>query len=364
MQTRIQIVAGMGLLLSLFLGCADALDGGPAKDTDTTADKSDQGTGIETDSSAQEDGAPSPKDAAPTCEPGQNTEACHRVGGLHTSAQLAYPMLLVHGMGGFDQLGPLTYFHQISEHLASHGVAIYKPVTDAWNSSDVRAGQLADYVDDVLACTCAGKVNLLGHSQGGIDARLLVAGMGYHDRVASVTTFGAPHRGTPVADVMLGLQEGPGALLAGVLNLFFGFLYNESEFPIEIEAGLASCSSPAMETFNDDYPNHPDVAYYSYAGVTGLFTDPSDACAGSQLPIPTQHDIVSPALLPSYHFLGGAVTPNDGLVTVTSARWGIFRGCVAADHLDQVGQIAGIVDSFQYKKFYLDHAKFLAQEGF
>jgi len=303
-------------------------------------------------------------DVGADCVPGEVLEACDRIGGLHPGDGLTYPLLLVHGMGGFDQLGPLTYFHKVSEHLTTHGYPVYKPVTDAWNGSDVRATQLAAYIDDVLACTCAGKVNLLGHSQGGVDARLLVAGMGYHDRVATVSTLAAPHHGTPVADVILGLQEGPAAILANVFNIFFGFLYSDSEFPLSIQAGLGSCSVQAMETFNDQYPNHPDVAYYSYAGFTDLFANPKTACAGSALPIPKGGDIVPPELVASYHYLGGLGTPNDGLVTVESARWGIFRGCVAADHLDQVGQIGGLVDSFKYKQFYLDHAAFLAQEGF
>jgi triacylglycerol lipase len=347
----------MGLLLWLFVGCANPLDGQGANTDTSPTDEANPDTWIEMDSGAQED-------ATLACVPGQDTKACDRIGGLHTSDDLQYPLLLVHGMGGFDQLGPLTYFHQVAGHMDTHGYPIYKPVTDAWNSSEVRATQLGAYIDDVLACTCTGKVNLLGHSQGGIDARLLVAGMGYHDRVATVTTLAAPHHGTPVADVILGFQQGPAAVLANVFNIFFGFLYSQSEFPLSVQAALTSCSAKAMKTFNEEHPNHPDVAYYSYAGFTDLFANPKKACAGSVFPLPTKRDIVPPELVTTYHFLGGLGTPNDGLVTVKSARWGTFLGCVAADHLDQVGQIAGIVDSFQYKKFYLDHAKFLAQEGF
>jgi triacylglycerol lipase len=28
---------------------------------------------------------------------------------------------------------------------------------------------------------------------------------------------------------------------------------------------------------------------------------------------------------------------SDGLVTVKSAKWGTFQGCIPADHLDEVG---------------------------
>ena len=298
------------------------------------------------------------------CIPGENMDACDRIGGLKNVGGLMYPLLLVHGMGGFDQLGPLTYFHKVSEDLNGQGFPVYKPVTDAWNGSDIRAKQLATYVDDVLACSCAQKVNLLAHSQGGIDARLLVAGMGYHDRVATVATVSSPHHGTPIADVILGFEDGPVDILAGVFNLFFGFIYNDSEFPLAVQKGLRWCSVQSMKLFNKDYPDHPDVAYYSYAGFTNLFSNPTQACKGGALPIPKTGDMVPPEFWASYYFLGGFGKPNDGLVTVASARWGTFRGCVAADHLDQVGQIAGLVDSFNYKNFYRSHATFLSEQGF
>jgi len=33
-------------------------------------------------------------------------------------------------------------------------------------------------------------------------------------------------------------------------------------------------------------------------------------------------------------------SPSDGMVSVESAKWGRFRGCVPADHYDLVGQLA------------------------
>ena len=48
--------------------------------------------------------------------------------------------------------------------------------------------------------------------------------------------------------------------------------------------------------------------------------------------------------------------PNDGLVTVESARWGRFLGCVPADHLDEVGQLAhltpNLLSGFDHKDLY------------
>ena len=51
---------------------------------------------------------------------------------------------------------------------------------------------------------------------------------------------------------------------------------------------------------------------------------------------------------------GGAALPNDGLVTVESARWGTFMGSIPADHLDQVGfpVLRSARTGFDFHTFY------------
>ena len=45
-------------------------------------------------------------------------------------------------------------------------------------------------------------------------------------------------------------------------------------------------------------------------------------------------------LLPGAAVIAGlGLTPSDGMATVESAIWGDFKGCIPADHLDEVGQI-------------------------
>ena len=63
-----------------------------------------------------------------------------------------------------------------------------------------------------------------------------------------------------------------------------------------------------------------------------------------------------------------AAIPNDGVSTVASAKWGLFRGCFPADHLDAVGQINDRpVDprtGFAYLRFYRFIASDLGERGF
>jgi triacylglycerol lipase len=54
--------------------------------------------------------------------------------------------------------------------------------------------------------------------------------------------------------------------------------------------------------------------------------------------------------------------------TVESSKWGEFRGCIPADHLDQVGQIDDVGAShqtgFDSLRFYRNLAFDLAARGF
>jgi triacylglycerol esterase/lipase EstA (alpha/beta hydrolase family) len=350
-------------LLILSLGCADP----PV--VSVTADSVEQRTDTATDSASasvpdsestadtvSDQGAETPCPAA--------TAECGDISPLDGTEKSAYPIILVHGMGGFENLGPIEYYFGVPKLLRKAGYSVHVSVTDPWNSSENRAQQLAVFVDQVLACTCAEKVNLIGHSQGGIDIRYMISGMGYGDRVSSATTIAAPHHGTEVADALLGLVDGPAKdLLSMFVSIFTGIIYGQSELDPNLAAALHSCSTAGMKAFNEAHPDDPNVAYFSFAGLTGVLSKGDPECNDGELPKPKHGDIVAPELVPSYAFLGGSKIPNDGLVRVTSTKWGRFRGCIAADHLDEVGQLAGIVDSFDYNAFYLDHAAFLAGEG-
>jgi triacylglycerol esterase/lipase EstA (alpha/beta hydrolase family) len=62
------------------------------------------------------------------------------------------------------------------------------------------------------------------------------------------------------------------------------------------------------------------------------------------------------------------VQTNDGLVPVASTRWGTFLGCIPADHLDEICQIAGDQpggsNSFDCERFYRQLADWLVARGY
>ncbi len=266
-----------------------------------------------------------------------------------------FPIVLVHGWTGFEAIGPLTYFFNVRDDLEGLGFPLEVAVLDPYNSSTVRSGQLAEQVDEFLTGQRARKVDLLGHSQGGIDSRAVVSSLGYGDRVSALVSVASPHRGTYIMDLALGLAPGPVEDTVGALLNFIGAVTEQQKS--DAKASFYSLSETYMEgEFNKANPDDARVQYISYTGRTcdALgFLDPDRDC----------QDLVDPLIGWGYAILQPARGDNDGLVTVDSAKWGEYRGEMIADHIDEVGQIAGITDpKFDHLEFYRKLARDLAAE--
>jgi triacylglycerol lipase len=281
-----------------------------------------------------------------------------------------YPVVLAHGFAGFRDLGPVHYYFNVARELRSVGETVYESEVAPFLPPRERAPMLGAFLDRVLRETGRRKVVLIAHSQGGLDARYLVSTLGYGDRVAAVVTISTPHRGTRLADALLGGRgSGADGFLNGVATLF-GFAYNDVRVRADLRATLQVMSTAGMEAFNRENPDDPRVLYLSLAGRSGR-RDGREACAGGERrDDPSRVDIPSLALLPTVAFLedGDPVTRvNDGMVEVRSARWGRFLGCVPADHLDEVGQLARVlpdpISGFDHLALYRDLVQRLRREG-
>ncbi|MGC6416523.1 MAG: esterase/lipase family protein [Bradymonadia bacterium] len=296
------------------------------------------------------------------CQPDRN--ACAMLPSRLPNSRTNNPIVFVHGMGGFENLGPWDYFYGVPAQLREAGYETYITVSDPFNTSLIRSQQLRPQLDLIRDCACANRLNIIAHSQGGIDMRLLISDGGYGRHIASLTTISTPHRGTQVADALLGLTDGPVQGIAdGLLNVFSGFVWDDQQEDPDIAAAMQTCSTQAMQRFNEVMLDDPDVQYFSYAGFSGRLADGRPECLGGELPIPRRGDTIAPEFATSFLYLGGILRANDGLVPVESAKWGRFRGCLPADHLDQIGQLGGLVDTFNYREFYEEHAAFLVDEG-
>ncbi|MCY1005177.1 triacylglycerol lipase [Nannocystis pusilla] len=266
-----------------------------------------------------------------------------------------FPIVLVHGWTGFEAIGPITYFYGVTAELESLGFPVEVAVLDPYNSTTVRSGQLAEQLDEFLVAQRARKLDLLGHSQGGIDSRAVVASHGYGDRVSAVVTIASPHRGTYITDLALGLAPGGVEAALGFLLNFVGAVSAQQKS--DAEASFYSLSEHYMQDeFNPSNPDDPRVKYISYTGRT---------CDAAGFLIPGNHcqDLVDPLISLGYTVLQLARGDNDGLVTVESAQWGDYRGEMIADHIDEVGQLLGVTDvKFDHLEFYRELARDLFAE--
>jgi triacylglycerol lipase len=256
--------------------------------------------------------------------------------------QTRYPIVLVHGLFGFDNLGPLEYFYGIPGALRSGGANVYVTSVSAANSTEVRGEQLLYQVRQVLAATGAAKVNLIGHSHGGPTSRYVASVR--PDLVASVTSIGGVNHGSKVADVLIGaapeLVYGIGDALGGFLNLISG----SPTLPQSSRAAAQSLSTAGTAAFNSRHPaglpstscgegahQANGVYYFSWSGGT---------------PYTNVFDPADPFLAVTSIAFGGA--KNDGLVASCSTHLGrVIRDDYWMNHLDEVNQMVGITHLFE-----------------
>ncbi|TXH87574.1 MAG: triacylglycerol lipase [Rhodoferax sp.] len=266
-----------------------------------------------------------------------------------TYTQTKYPIVLVHGLFGFDNIGPVEYFYGIPSALRSDGAKVYTVQVSAANSTEVRGEQLLTQVKQILAATGAAKVNLMGHSHGGPTIRYVASVR--PDLVASVTSIGGVNKGSAVADVILGVAP-PGSLsrtvltsVADGLGTIISFLSGGgSGYPQQSIEAAKSLSTAGTAAFNARHPQGVPttacgngaakvngVAYYSWSGGK-TYTNVLD--------------IADPALALTGLAFGGA--KNDGLVASCATNLGtVIRNDYALNHLDEVNQTVGLTNLFE-----------------
>jgi len=305
------------------------------------------------------------------------------LGPVPSGSPTRFPMLLAHGFN--TSTTNFWRFNDVDVALAQDGHTVRLGSVPPFDTPQVRAEFLADQVDALLAETGASQVNLVCFSMGGIDCRFLVspAGLDYGAKVASLTTISSPHRGSFVADAATKVLPGTDRSAAiDAIATLYGKTFSDVADDSHIVAALQSMSEAAMVPFNAEIVDADGVFYQSWAGFSSIggLAHPdknaeSRACtdASGQVKMlrhPGTQDRMDPLLVASAAFVahGTELRPNDGVSTVESSKWGEFRGCIPADHLDQVGQIddvgANHQTGFDYLRFYRNLAFDLAARGF
>lgn len=265
-----------------------------------------------------------------------------------------YPIVLLHGFMGFDKALKVDYFYRIARDYQNRCAMVYTTNVNPLNTIQRRALELVPQIEQILEVTKSEKINIIAHSMGGLDARHLISNLGFQNRVASLTTIGTPHRGTPVPEYVWRHLGKKNFLYKAFEFLIYGATSSGKRGVNEISLNAALWNlTPTYvnKYFNPNTKDAPGVYYQSYAGltsVTGLTTG----------------DVIDPLLIlfqPSFIGFGA----NDGLVPVSSAKWGEFRGIVRGDHIDLIGQVFGSTSFlFNHRRFYRYLLNDLAHKGF
>ena len=178
-------------------------------------------------------------------------------------------LFLVPGFFGFDRLGDVSYFRHVSDVLGDwtrrHGITVRLHEVQTSPTASLRR-RAALLLDSIAAATAGddGVVHIIGHSSGGLDARLVVTpevslpgevdAAAIARRVRTVVTVSAPHHGTPVAAMfssMLGQQ------LLGIFSLATSYALRTGRWPADVLVQLAALFVR---------PGAPDAG-----GISGLY---------------------------------------------------------------------------------------------
>jgi triacylglycerol lipase len=219
--------------------------------------------------------------------------------------KLRAPIVLVHGLMGFGRMRVAgmtlaSYFPGIVEALEAAGNRVLVPALSPTHGVETRARELKAFL---LKHSPTEPVHLIAHSMGGLDSRYMISRLGMADHVLTLITLGTPHRGTAFADWGV---ETFSWVVQPVLKMM-GIPYQAFH-----DLTTAQC-----QAFNAAVPDAPHVRYFSVAGrFHGSWRAPE-------------------WLIPHQIVLRNE-GPNDGVVSVDSARYGETFDVWDGDHLSLV----------------------------
>lgn len=242
-------------------------------------------------------------------------------------------LILGHGLFGFATFHGIAYFNGVKEHLTAKfpGLRIFATQVPPDGTIEVRGAELGQQILQAMqpggALDPTEPVHIIAHSMGGLDARFLLSPDNpgnMADRIVSLTTISTPHKGSPIADLVLTLGDpldigNEEHLLAQALRASL------SHAGIEVGA-LRNLTTDGLRRFNERFRDNDRTKKFSVAGVgrgKKVLGISLDTCAALRLAYRIVKDKTG--------------EDNDGMVSLSSASWGTGPELWPADHLDEIG---------------------------
>jgi hypothetical protein len=140
-------------------------------------------------------------------------------------------VFLVPGFFGFQTIAGLPYFtgvaQLLSDRLADLGIRARVHALDTLPTASIenRARYLGKRIAELAPKDDGSDIHLVGHSSGGLDARVLLSPStlpdlaGLRARIRSLTSLATPHFGTPLADYFARVEGQKLLRLFGLLSV-------------------------------------------------------------------------------------------------------------------------------------------------
>jgi len=241
-------------------------------------------------------------------------------------------IVLNHGIFGFDTFEGINYFNGVAEHLRATfpDVRVFVSRVPPAGTIIARGEALGLRINRAFeegTLDDSKPVHIIAHSMGGLDARYLLSPNNPDnmlDRVASLTTISTPHRGSPIADLLIDLLD-PADISSEESEIGAIILERFRKVGIEL-GGLSNLTTAEVGLFNSQFPDDPDLPKHAVAGI---------GRGRSFLGI---HLNTCRVLRLAYTIIEKKTgEANDGLVAVSSAAWGLEPELWSADHADEIG---------------------------
>jgi triacylglycerol lipase len=243
-------------------------------------------------------------------------------------------LVLNHGIFGFATFHGIAYFNGVVDYLTSKfpNLRILVAQVPPTGTVEVRGTELGKQILQALQpgglLDPNESIHIIAHSMGGLDARFLLSPDNpgnMADRIVSLTTISTPHKGSPVADLLVKLLDplnitGEEKLLSQIIRERLSFI------GIEV-GGLRNLTTKEVERFNQRFRDNDGTQRFSVAGAgrnKKIFDIHLNTCGTLRLAYTLIKEVT-----------GGA--DNDGLVSLDSAAWGNEPEVWFADHADEIG---------------------------
>lgn len=260
-----------------------------------------------------------------------------------------YPILLVHGVF-FRDFKLVNYWGRIPAELELNGARLFYGEHSSALPVHESARELSLRIREVCERTGAEKVNLIGHSKGGLDCRAALADPQVKAHVASLTTINTPHRGCEFADYLLNVMSN------------------------EQQQAIARSYNAAAHALGDPAPN--------FIAAVGDLTASGTALLNKELPqtiegvwcasIGSRLNGAASGTFPlnfTYFLARRFDGPNDGLVGERSFAWGnsyrflTVEGRRGISHGDVVDLNRENIPGFDVREFYVQLVADLKARG-